>query len=101
MSSTIVSCLDCQSEEIRTERISLPNGGHHLNASCTFCERFIKFLPHDSPRFYFGKHKGKNVTEVAAKDPSYLWCLSENFLKNRRLKDAVEEAVIKDRLVSE
>ena len=102
MSSPDVSCPDCKNEEIRTERISLANGGHHIKASCASCGRFIKFLPHDFPRFYFGKHRIKTVIEVAAKDPSYLkWCLSENFLREGRLKDAVEEAVVKDRLVSE
>ena len=97
-----VFCPNCKSEKIRTERIPLANGGHHIKASCASCGRFIKFLPHDSPRFYFGKHCGKTVIEVAANEPSYLeWCLSENFLKNGRLKNAVEEAVVKDRLVSE
>jgi len=93
MSNTDVFCSYCKSEEIRTERISLANGGHHIKASCTPCGRFIKFLPHDLPRFYFGKHKGKNVTEVASNDPSYLdWCLSENVIRNGRLKDAVMKA---------
>jgi len=97
-----VFCPDCKSEKIRTERISLASGGHHIKASCVPCGRFIKFLPHDSPRFYFGKHRRETVTEVAANDPSYLeWCLSKNIIRNARLKDAVEDAVVKDPLVSE
>ncbi len=92
---SIVFCPDCKSSEIRTEHIPLANGEYHIKASCASCGRFIKFLPHESPCFYFGKHRGKTVIEVAANDPSYLkWCLSENFLRNRRLKDAVEEAVV-------
>lgn len=93
MSSTTVFCPDCESDEIRTERIPLANGGHHIKASCISCGRFIKFLPHEEPRFYFGKHAGETVIEVVAKNPSYLkWCLSKNILKNGRLKDSIEVA---------
>ena len=54
MSTTDVFCPDCKSKEIRTQRISLPNGGHHIQASCASCDRFIKFIPHDGPQFHFG-----------------------------------------------
>ncbi len=90
-----VFCPDCKSEKIRTERISLPNGGYHIKASCASCDRFIKFIPHDGAKFYFGKHKGFTVTEVSIKDPSYLrWCLSKNIIRNSRLRDAVEYEVL-------
>ncbi|MCZ6626285.1 MAG: hypothetical protein O7B35_18950 [Deltaproteobacteria bacterium] len=72
MSSTIVSCPHCNSEKIRTQRIPLANGGHHIKASCAACGKFIKFIPHEGLRFHFGKHRGKTVIEVAANDPSYL-----------------------------
>ncbi len=88
-------CPDCHSEKIRTQRISLPNGGHHLKATCASCGRFIKFLPHDSPCFHFGKYKGLSVVEVAANDPSYLkWCFSKNIIREGQLKDAVEFEVL-------
>jgi len=89
------SCPTCKSKKVRTERMSLPNGGHHIKASCASCGRFLKFLPHDSPQFYFGKHKGLTVVEVAVNDPSYLqWCLSKDIIKNERLKDAIEYEVL-------
>ena len=95
MNKTDVFCPDCKSEEIRTEHIPLANGGYHIKASCAPCGRFIKFLPHESSRFYFGKHRGKTVIEVAANDPSYLeWCLSKDIIRNARLKGAIEEAVV-------
>ena len=90
-----VFCPDCNNPEIQTQRISLPNGGHHVKATCAACGRFIKFLPHDSPCFYFGKHRGLSVVEVAANDFGYLrWCLSENIIRNARLRDAVEYEVL-------
>ena len=95
MSLLDTPCPACKSKEIRTKRISLPNGGHHLKASCGVCGRFIKFLPHDALRFHFGKHRGETVIGVAANDPSYLeWCLSKNIIRNARLRDAVEYEVL-------
>ena len=83
-------CPDCQTNKFNTQRISLPNGGQHIRATCSICGRFIKFLPHTPLGFHFGKHRGESVPEVAAKDPSYLkWCLLENVLKGR-LRDAVK-----------
>ena len=95
MSAFDVSCSRCNSSEIRTQRVPLPNGGHHIKPSCASCDRFLKFIPHDGPKFPFGKHKGLTVVEVAANDPSYLeWCLSKNIIKNSRLRDAVEWEVV-------
>ncbi len=89
-----ISCSHCNSSEIRTQRVPLPNGGFHVKATCAPCGRFIKFLPHDSPRFYFGRYRGLTVVEIAANDPSYLkWCLRKNILREGRLKDAVEYEV--------
>jgi len=89
--SAAVHCHHCNSEKFRTERIPLARGGYHLKATCGSCGRFIKFIPHHGPEFYFGKHRGETVIEVAANDPSYLrWCLSKDIIKNGRLKDAVE-----------
>ena len=94
MSTAGISCLHCNSEEIRTQRIPLANGGHHVKASCASCGRFIKFLPHDSLRFYFGRYRGLTIVEIARNDLSYLeWCLSENVLRDKRLRDAVEAVV--------
>jgi len=90
-----ISCSHCNSSEIRTQRIPLANGGCHIKATCAACGKFIKFISHESPRFHFGKHRGETVGEVAGNDPSYLqWCLSKDIIRNARLKDAVEEAVV-------
>ncbi len=88
-------CATCNSEKVTTQHISLPNGGHHIKATCANCGQFIKFLPHDSPCFYFGQYKGLSVTEVAINDFSYLkWCLRKNIIREGRLKDAVEYEVL-------
>jgi len=84
-------CPTCKSKRVRTERISLPNGGHHIKALCGRCGRFLKFISHDSPKFYFGRYKGETVVEVMAKDPSYLkWCLAKKILRTAHLRDAVK-----------
>ena len=92
---THISCPYCATTEIKRQHIPLANGSYHIKANCAGFGRFIKFLAHEPPRFYFGKHRGETVTEVAAKDPSYLkWCLAENIVRNARLKKAVESKVV-------
>ena len=85
-----VPCPTCKSKRVRTEQISLPNGGHHVKALCGRCGRFLKFISHDSARFYFGRYCGETMVEVMAKDPSYLkWCLKKKILRTAHLRDAV------------
>lgn len=44
-------------------------------ARCSECDSFIKNIPYGEPIFYFGKYKGKEVSEV--EDMQYLkWVLS-------------------------
>jgi len=91
MSSTDISCPHCNSSEIRTQRIPLANSGFHLKAICAACGKFIKFIPHDSPKFYFGRYRGETVIEVIAKDPSYLrWFLAKKILRTAHLRDSVK-----------
>ncbi len=86
-------CPRCGGHDIKTERVPLSNGGHHIKASCAVCGRFIKFLPHASAVFHFGKHKGKAISEVATADPEYVrWCLSEGVLRGK-LRDAAQQAM--------
>ncbi len=95
MSAFDISCPECACEKIRTQRIPLANGGHHIKATCAACGKFIRFIAHEGPRFHFGKHYGKTVGEVAANDPSYLeWCLSKDIIRNARLRAAVAEVVV-------
>jgi len=94
MSVLNLSCPRCHSEKINTQQIALPNG-HHIKATCAACGRFIKFLAQDTPRFHFGKYKGLTVSEIAAKDLSYLkWALSKDIIRNTRLRDAIEYEVL-------
>ena len=43
-------CRKCGQEfteqEVITMKISLPNGGYHIKASCPDCKVYIKFLSH-------------------------------------------------------
>ncbi len=95
MSTSDMSCHHCNSEKFNTQYISLPNRGFHIKATCASCGRFIKFISHDLPRFHFGKYSGQTVVEVTSKDPGYLrWCLSNDIIRNTRLKDAVEWEVV-------
>ncbi len=90
-----IFCPHCHSEKIKTQQIPLPNGGHHIKATCANCGRFIKFLPQDTPRFHFGRYRGLTVSEIAVKDFSYLrWALSKDIIRNARLRDAVEYEVL-------
>lgn len=94
--STIV-CKKCgvihDTENIIIETIPLPGGGGHKKATCPICKSFIKFIPHATPSLYFGKYKGKPISEIAQKDPSYLQWLVKQNIKSARLKSAIEEAL--------
>ena len=94
--STIV-CKKCgvihETENLIIERIPLSGGGSHKKATCSICKSFIKFLPHSVPALYFGKYKGKTISEIAQKDPSYLQWLVKKDIKSSRLKSAIEEAL--------
>lgn len=94
--STIV-CKKCgvihETKNIIIETIPLTGGGSHKKATCPICKSFIKFLPHSVPAIYFGKYKGKTISEIARKDLSYLkWLVKQN-IKSARLKSAIEEAL--------
>lgn len=92
-----IVCKKCgvvhETKNLIIETIRLPNKGSHRKASCPACKSFIKFLPHSVPTFYFGKHKGKTISEITQKDPLYLdWLLSKG-VKKAKLKAAIEEAL--------
>lgn len=42
----------------------------------------MKTMTHKLDKFDFGKHKGKTVREVIAKDPEYIFWLAENNIAN-------------------
>lgn len=72
----------CGSENFHTEQ-----RGVHTAAICDNCLSFIKFIPTQPQRFYFGKYKGWLVEEVG--ELGYL----EWFLKECKPRPAMREAV--------
>jgi hypothetical protein len=68
-------------------KVSLNNGGYHLQLRCPNCNSFIKNLPHSKhDTLYFGKYKGKKIKEIAQKDPKYLqWLITRNIKNSLRL----------------
>lgn len=58
---------------------------HNHVATCSGCGAFIKNIPYEEPRFYFGKYKG---TEIAkCNDKGYLeWVIKNTKQKGRTLK---------------
>ncbi|MFH2018624.1 MAG: hypothetical protein ABII98_01390 [bacterium] len=77
-----LKCIFCKKVvEWKKEELVFKNGTKHIRGTCPLCG-YIKYLPQeksfDKHIFYFGKHKGKNITEVP-KD--YLeWCLKEDIV---------------------
>jgi uncharacterized protein (DUF3820 family) len=62
-----------------TKEVVYSNGTIHIKGKCLECGN-ERLLPRDRERneyiFYFGKHKGKNITEVPL---DYLkWCLDKD-----------------------
>ena len=81
MSEEII-CKKCGSvSDYRTEK-----SGPHLKAVCS-CGAFIKFLPQEQPKLYFGKYNGEAIEDI--KDEGYLTWLSENVKLSRRFSAAV------------
>lgn len=71
-----VDCIDVQEKS-----------GHHI-AYCAACGAYIKHLPTQEPKFYFGKYKGWKVADV--EDAPYLsWAL-----QNIKLGATARQAVI-------
>lgn len=60
-------------------------------AWCNGCDSYIKNIPYQKPKMYFGKYKGLYVHEmVLPEHRSYFdWLLQSDFKINQRLKDAI------------
>lgn len=64
---------------------------NNLVATCT-CGAYIKNLPQDKPKFYFGKYNGKAVDEVD--DLGYLeWYLRDIKKITSRMRAAIETQI--------
>lgn len=59
-------------------------------AWCSKCDAFIKNIPYSTaaPTFYFGKYKGKLVTEV--EDMPYLKWVLDDIKPKPKMKQAIE-----------
>lgn len=90
-------CQRCQIDvtEPFIERVEIKNtaSGFHLKASCSQCGQYLKFLPHGPQALYFGKYKGKTLTEVVVLDPNYLRWLLTAKQAGPNLKRKIEEAL--------
>lgn len=76
-----------------TEPLLTPSGSH-LKASCPECGAYIKFVTQGGARkLYFGKHNGKEIREVAEKDPDYLRRLIAQPWCKPTLRTAIQEAM--------
>jgi RNase P subunit RPR2 len=55
------------------------NGTNHIELRCPDCQWFYKYKPQNNDfELWFGKYKGKKVSEVLIEDYDYLWWLLEN-----------------------
>jgi uncharacterized protein (DUF3820 family) len=69
----------------------IEKGVHHM-AYCAKCGAWIKNIAYNSPCFYFGKYKGKEV--AAVHDIGYLeWFLREVKKPGKRMFEAVQRQV--------
>jgi len=81
-----IVCKKCGTEnEFYTEQ-----SGKQLKALCNHCGGYIKFIPQDKPQImYFGKHKGKLVSEL---DRGYIeWLLDSDIKLSHTLSNALRE----------
>ena len=69
---------------------TLEEVGQHMRAKCPTCGKHIKFLKKTIPGgddiLYFGKYKGKSVSEVVREDRGYAQWATINLTK--RISDA-------------
>jgi hypothetical protein len=63
------------------EDYHIVESGPHLKAVCNCCDAYIKFIPqpHETPRIFFGKYKGREVRSLVAEEEiRYLQWLYHN-----------------------
>ncbi|MBT9175543.1 MAG: hypothetical protein DDT22_01223 [candidate division WS2 bacterium] len=70
----------------KIEKHYIPNGGYHIKALCSNCGRFIRNIPHSSPKIIpFGKYKGMLIADVVKENPAYLrWLCGRNITTSLR-----------------
>lgn len=91
-------CFTCKTEvEIKEIERTFNNGTCHIEARCSVCDRFLKFLPYKKPeewKFYFGKYDGEKMIDIAKTDREYLeWIVLKSDLPDK-IKKKVEQILI-------
>ena len=78
---------DDEGKDIQTEMQTYSNGIQHKKALCPACgKRQERSLPQTEfcEILYFGKHKSRQISDVAKDDPAYLrWLLQSNQISSR------------------
>lgn len=83
-----IVCRNCGSvDSYTTERKA-----HNIVATCADCGKFIKNIPYDKPRMYFGKYKGVPIAEI--NDLGYLQWANQNLNNiSERVREAMKERI--------
>lgn len=80
-----VDCIDVQEKS-----------GHHI-AYCAVCSAYIKHLPTQEPKFYFGKYNGWKIADV--EDAQYLQWALRNLKLGATVRQAIQERIQSLKLV--
>lgn len=88
-----MSCL-CGETKTKEENLINKVGNPYIKQSCAGCGKYIKFLEQENTdpcdfRMPFGKHKGKELSEIFLLDRAYLEWIAANFNKNN-IKEKVK-----------
>lgn len=78
-------CPRCQTSNYTTELKA-----NNLVATCEN-GHFIKNLPYSEPALYFGKYKGKKLTEI--EDVGYLKWVIANTRQSQYMRDAIQKRI--------
>lgn len=81
-----LSCPKCNSKNYKTEKKSI-----HLVASCIDCGSYIKNIPIDKPKLYFGRYKGIAIDDIT--DLPYLEWVIKNVKQTERMRGAVSNRI--------
>jgi len=83
-----IICKNCGSVNDYTTEHS----GPHLKAVCS-CGAFIKFLPQEQPKIWFGKYVRTPIKDII--DLSYLnWLVDNRIVKSSRINKAIESRIV-------
>ena len=81
-----IICKKCGSvNDYKTELKNSQNVAH-----CNGCGKFIKNIPYQKPKMYFGKYKDKFISDIT--DINYLdWVLRQNIVKGNNKQAIIDQ----------